>query len=307
MSTVRTQAPPSSTWTRSHVLIIVAIAFASFLIGLSFSSSTVGKATPAASITAPRNGSPTTWTSASRNDSTNTTANATENAHIYFLLDRSGSMQQVASDVIAGFNSFVEEQKLAASSEAKLTMTLIQFDSQNAHEVVFSGREIGDVPPLTAETFVPRAMTPLYDALGRTISTAATAHTSDERIVLVTFSDGKENASREHSRKSIFALIGDKQDAGWTFVFLGANQDSYAQGGGLGFSASNTQNFAFDQTGVEKAYKSISTAMFSMRRKLNSVGSSVPEAMYDSRDFFEGEKIAEADFSARTKSSSSFR
>lgn len=304
MSTVRVQAPPSSKWTRSHVVIVVAIALASFLIGLSFSSSTVSKAT---SHSASRTGAPIAWVSASPSDSTNTTANATESAHIYFLLDRSGSMRQVASDVIAGFNSFVDEQRIAASGVAKLKMTLIQFDSQNAHEVVFSGREIGDVPHLTAQTFMPRAATPLYDALGRTITTAALAHTPDERIVLVTFSDGKENASREHTRQSIFALIGAKQDDGWTFVFLGANQDSYAEGGGLGFSASNTQNFAFDGTGVKTAYTSMSTAMSSMRRKLTSVGSSGPEADYDSRDFFEGEKIAEADFSTRTKSFSSFR
>merc|ERR1712187_798877 len=136
-----------------------------------------------------------------------------------------------------------------------------QFDSDNPHEVVFRGQDVSTVPLLTAETFRPRSTTPLYDALGSTIRMAETAQVSNERIVLVTFTDGKENASREHSRRAIFDLIKAKRDVGWTFVFLGANQDSYAEGGGLGFSGSNTQNYAFDSRGVRSAYTSVSKAV----------------------------------------------
>lgn len=185
--------------------------------------------------------------------------------------------------------------------ETSLTMTLIQFDSENPHEVVFSGRAIESVPPLTSSTFQPRSATPLYDALGRTISMAEKTHVTNERIVVVTFSDGLENASKEHSRKSVFDRITTLRDAGWTFVFLGANQDSYNEGGGMGFNAANTQNFAFDREGTQRACQDVSTATKSMRYNVKKE-SRLSGKWYDNEDFFEGSKSAEADYTSRRTS-----
>src|SRR4051812_31279763 len=53
--------------------------------------------------------------------------------HIYFLLDRSGSMQSMATDVIGGFNAFLASQQ-ADGPDALLT--LVQFDSEDPHEVL---------------------------------------------------------------------------------------------------------------------------------------------------------------------------
>jgi hypothetical protein len=35
----------------------------------------------------------------------------TTNLHIYFVLDRSGSMKSIASDVVGGFNAFLADQQ----------------------------------------------------------------------------------------------------------------------------------------------------------------------------------------------------
>merc|ERR1719188_1661538 len=127
---------------------------------------------------------------------------------------------------------------------------------------------------------------------------AEAAQGAHERVVVVTFSDGRENASREHSRKSIFKRINAKREAGWTFVFMGANQDSYAEGGGLGFATRNTQNFAFDGAGARAAYSSVSKGVSSLRAKIHGDRSSI-----DSENFFEGVKSAEDDYNARRGSS----
>merc|ERR1712087_1043519 len=71
-----------------------------------------------------------------------------DHAHIYFLLDRSGSMQAIADDVIKGFNAFVKEQQVNCNDSAGLDMTLVQFDSKNAHEICFAALGIDDVPLL---------------------------------------------------------------------------------------------------------------------------------------------------------------
>src|ERR687895_450841 len=71
--------------------------------------------------------------------------------HIYFLLDRSGSMQSIKSDTEGGFATFVEEQKKAPGD---CRVTLAQFD--NEYEVVYSGVPVVDVPPLALQ---PRGTT----------------------------------------------------------------------------------------------------------------------------------------------------
>ena len=45
------------------------------------------------------------------------------------------------------------------------TFTLVQFDSQDPYEVVQPVGPLAAAQPLTLETYVPRASTPLYDEL----------------------------------------------------------------------------------------------------------------------------------------------
>ena len=78
-------------------------------------------------------------------------------------------MQSMASDVIGGFNTFLTEQ--IADGEDAL-MTLIQFDSTDAHEVLAQSVPITQMKPLTSEVFIPRGSTPLYDAIGHAIGDA---------------------------------------------------------------------------------------------------------------------------------------
>mmetsp|Transcript_47419 Transcript_47419/g.88313 ORF Transcript_47419/g.88313 Transcript_47419/m.88313 type:complete len:317 (-) Transcript_47419:319-1269(-) len=220
----------------------------------------------------------------------------TKRAHVFFLLDRSGSMHFIADDVIGGFNSFVEEQQKASSESAGLDMTMVQFDSEDPKQIVFADRDIEDVSQLCSKTFQPRGMTPLFDSLGGIIAMAEDAAALDKQIVIVTFSDGKENASREHSRKCIMSRVAAKQEEGWTFVFLGANQDSYAQAGQLGLSRANIQNFKFDSYGTQQAWASVSGSTSKMRSELQRMG----RGMYNNKDFFDGVKAAETDYQSRS-------
>ena len=80
------------------------------------------------------------------------------------ILDRSGSMEPIASDVIGGFNGFLAEQQ---RQPGDCCLTLIQFDDQC--EVVFAARPVTQAPRLTEDTFQPRGCTALRDAIGRTI------------------------------------------------------------------------------------------------------------------------------------------
>jgi hypothetical protein len=82
------------------------------------------------------------------------------------IVDRSGSMEAIASDVIGGFNQFITDQKRQPGG---CRLTLVQFDNQ--YEVVYLARSVGDASRLTKNTFEPRGSTALLDAIGRTIDT----------------------------------------------------------------------------------------------------------------------------------------
>jgi hypothetical protein len=217
--------------------------------------------------------------------------------HIYFLLDRSGSMQAIGSDVIGGFNAFLAAQQ---RDGVDASMTLVQFDSQDPHEVLTRAAPIDKVRPLSSRTFQPRGGTPLYDAMGHIIADAAIRREQleagkrpPEEILVVTFTDGGENQSVEYTREMIFQLIKKRTDDGWTFVYLGANQDSYAEGGKIGYNPASTQNWAPDAAGSRAAFASLSGAVSKRRQKMRS------GEEYDKLDLFEGDKGAEEDLRSR--------
>lgn len=80
-----------------------------------------------------------------------------DSMHISIILDRTGSMDEIREDIIAGFNAFLKEQQ-ALPDEA--TMSFIQFDSQDPYEVIHHFKPINDISLLIAETYIPRASTP---------------------------------------------------------------------------------------------------------------------------------------------------
>lgn len=86
--------------------------------------------------------------------------------HFTVILDQTGSMETIRDDMIGGFNAFLEKQK---AEPGTATLTLVQFDSQDPYDIIHRFKPIEDVPKLTRKTYVPRASTPLLDALGRGI------------------------------------------------------------------------------------------------------------------------------------------
>ena len=186
-----------------------------------------------------------------------------EYTHISVILDRTGSMESIRDDTIGGFNTFLNEQK---SQTGKATLTLVQFDTQDPYEVIHQFTPITEVPTLTRETYVPRASTPLLDAIGRgihdldhRIGTLAEAQ-RPSRVVLVIITDGQENASREFRRDQIVKMIQEKQaQSGWQFVFLSANLESINDALAYGVHAAASMAYDKTATGVSAAWKSLSS------------------------------------------------
>lgn len=150
-------------------------------------------------------------------------------------------------------------------------MTLVQFDSQDPYEVIHDFVPLSAVADLTRESFVPRASTPLLDAMGRGINDleARLAGMGDEerprQVVMVVITDGQENASREFRKGDVERMIRAKQEAGWQFVFLSA--DLAAIGEALASGVRPAAAMAFDRSagGTRAAWASMSARISDYR------------------------------------------
>jgi hypothetical protein len=163
-------------------------------------------------------------------------------------------MESIRDDTIGGFNAFLHAQK---AESGLATLTLVQFDSQDPYEMVHRFKPVGEVPELTRETFVPRASTPLLDAMGRGINDL-------EKSVLDLAEE--ENASREFRKDQIGKMIREKQEkAGWQFVFLSADLDAIGDALQHGIYASSVLAHDKDGHGVSAAWASLSRSISDYR------------------------------------------
>lgn len=185
------------------------------------------------------------------------------NADIWFLLDRSGSMSSIAEYVVSGFDGFFASQR---SEAGDATVTVVQFDGEDPHDVIVDARPIAKVPSI-GDRFEPRGMTPLFDAIALLLDRAERHGGDDADQLVVILTDGDENASREWTQKRLFRRIEKLRDRGWTFVFLGANQDSYAVGDQMAMPAGNVSNFRADEMGVSATYAGLDRTVREWRGK----------------------------------------
>ena len=185
---------------------------------------------------------------------------------VAIVLDRSGSMEACAADVIGGFNRLIEDQK---KLPGECLVTLVQFDHE--YQLLRDGVPVQQVEPLSPATFVPRGNTALLDAMGRTIVSvgeklAAMPETDRPgKVLMVVLTDGHENASSEYTYERVREMIEHQKTVySWEFVFIGSEPKAVADASQkLGIKSS----FAYtnDPQGTSKAMHSVSRGIASYR------------------------------------------
>lgn len=181
---------------------------------------------------------------------------------IVAIIDRSGSMESVKSDAIGGFNNFLEEQK---KLPGKATFTLIQFDHEI--ELKYNGVDISEVQPYTVDTYIPRGMTALYDAIGRGIGEAS-RRGANRKVIVAILTDGHENSSKEVTRQQVSDMISKYETEGWGFIFLAAGFsqfDAEHMAGSIGIKSNHAMGMSRSSDGVSALYERSSGAIHSYR------------------------------------------
>ena len=167
------------------------------------------------------------------------------------IMDRSGSMWDIQKSAIQGYNEVLGGIKADAKSYAETQehfMTLVLFDSTSIDNVYWNENP-EKTAILTAETYVPGAATPLYDAIGKTLTKLEKELHGDPNVsVIVTIiTDGYENSSKEYSLHAVQALIKHLKEQGWSFAYMGTDHDVE----GVTVSLSITNVVKFEKTEAE--------------------------------------------------------
>lgn len=181
---------------------------------------------------------------------------------VVFILDKSGSMWSLRDDTIGGFNSMLDKQK---KSDSKVLVSTILFD--DVIKVVHDRVPIEEIKPMTREDYDPEGCTALLDAMGETIKHIKTIHKyareedCPAKTLFIITTDGMENASVRYSADDVKKLVESQKEAGWEFLFVGANIDAITTARSFGIDANRAVNYHSDSIGTRKAFETFSDIM----------------------------------------------
>lgn len=171
---------------------------------------------------------------------------------IGILVDRSGSMISMKSEMDLALKTFLDEQ---ADLPGRVAVSLAEFDSD--YEEIWKMRDIHDLPHYEIK---PRYATALLDAMGR-FMTDIGKELADRReedrpgkVLICIITDGAENASQHWTASMVRKLVAQQQtDYSWEFLFLGANIDAVSTAQHLGIDANSALTFNPARSGVAMA------------------------------------------------------
>ena len=190
---------------------------------------------------------------------------------LVFIMDRSGSMGNIITDSIGGFNSLINAQRkdsLENGNEVKVSLTIFNNVINNIYNFV----DINEVKPLTEKVFYAESMTALNDAIGLTVNLVGKQLSNlpeeerPEKVLVTIITDGEENSSREFTNNDVKELVKHQETVyNWTFNFIGANIDSFGEGKTRGINTNNTANYVATPVGVSSMFEGLSNYTLSYR------------------------------------------
>ena len=200
------------------------------------------------------------------------------------ILDKSGSMNSIARQAVTGVNetlASIRSQQLK-NPEQDNYVTLVAFCGCEL-KTIYDQVPIAETKDLTDSDYRPCCMTPLYDAVGTTITRVHALKSKDDySMALVTIiTDGYENASREFTLTAIKSLIDSYKEQGWQFTYIGADHDVEH----VAFSLHIDHHLQFDKT------PQATHAMFAKERKSRHRWTKKLATLMTSDDIDEDERL----------------
>ncbi|MBQ0070194.1 MAG: VWA domain-containing protein [Bacteroidales bacterium] len=172
-----------------------------------------------------------------------------EKAKIYnvIILDKSGSMSSIRKEAVDSVNETLGAIRSVAKKnpECKQYVSVVAFCGCELKNF-YTNTIIDEVKNIDANDYTPCCTTPLYDAVGCTITKLHSVMNQEENVTasVTIITDGYENASKEFSGRAVKALIEAYKNEGWMFAYIGADHDVEA----VAFSLSIDNTLQFEKT-----------------------------------------------------------
>ncbi|MBO4607786.1 MAG: VWA domain-containing protein [Prevotella sp.] len=169
------------------------------------------------------------------------------------ILDKSGSMGSIRQAAVDGFNETLAGIKRAqeryADTQDHFVSLLTFCDCEKRY--VYNKVPAAKACPLTPADYQPCCCTPLYDAMGFTLTSMRKyiAAIEDHVVVVTIITDGLENSSKEYTGAAVKQLVEELKKEGWTFTYMGANQNSVEVA--FNISIRNSVNFVASSAGMK--------------------------------------------------------
>ena len=155
------------------------------------------------------------------------------------ILDESGSMSYIAEQALSGANETIQTIRAAQQEnpDDHQMITFVTFDTGARRpfvRAIIDTEKIENVKDLTPEQYQPYGGTPLYDAMGFSITALKELVKEGDHVLVTVITDGFENSSSHYTAEMIKELVESLSGQGWVFTYIGANQDSEQTAAGLG-------------------------------------------------------------------------
>jgi hypothetical protein len=190
---------------------------------------------------------------------------------LVLIFDRSSSMLRHMHSACDAVNELMEGQR---KEPGRLRLDLVLFNEEM--ENVYTNRDAGSFEPLVpGQNYQPAGTTALVHAVGATIDRVGrelAVLPEDDRpgkVMFVIQTDGEENTPRAYTRAQVLDMIRrQERDYQWAFLFLGADQDAWANA--LGVAAADT--VSYDSANPNVAFAAVDDAVTSYRTGRRSAG-----------------------------------
>lgn len=170
------------------------------------------------------------------------------------VIDESGSMLSVRQQVVSGCNETLQTIHVMKKKnpEQEHLVSIYMFQTGRSRYVI-KECPISSVLTIRPKDYQPGTCTPLYDAVGDTLTDLKSNLAEDVAAYVTIITDGIENDSRRYNASMVRSLINNLKKKKVIVSFIGANIDSKRYGHDMGID--NTLQFTADQRGTQEMWE----------------------------------------------------
>ena len=196
------------------------------------------------------------------------------------VLDESGSMSSIEKQAVDSVNETLQSVRAAQKKyeDQEHFVSFVTFNSSGI-KTILDKVEANKAEDITPAQFNPDSCTPLYDAIGISVNELKKSVAENDKVLVTIITDGYENASKEYNQTSVKALTEKLGKEGWTFAYIGANQDAMAVSHDLGIK--NAMNFQATVCGTVAMSQKLTTSRARWFERIADNDASANENFFD--------------------------